>query len=143
MGFLEDTATAIATTIRANMPASVTVQAYDPGGFGFATPLIAVGLPDLDFTRYDEPETQLGFTDWHAQWPVTLYVTYRDPKNDPTTAMDLTRRVVEAFHLDPTCDGQVEDAAVTSARSGFNDTQKTHRLIVVEFDVATYAPLPT
>lgn len=143
MGFVKTTAAALAATIRHRMPADVSVQAFDPGGAGFPAPLVAVGLPDMSLATYDEGETQLGAFDWDAVWPVTLYVDLMDPETDQALAMDLTERIIEAFHADSTCDGAVEDASVTTVRSGYNAGDTDRRLVVVEFDVATYLPRPT
>lgn len=139
MDYLEQSARAVAATIDHHLPDHVHVQPYDPVGHGFDVPLVSVGLPSMQPADYDEGNSELGSFDWWVVWPVTLYVGLTDPEPDQAAARDLTVAIIEAFHKDPTCGGDVEDASVTNVQSGYNDANTNRRLIVVEFDVTTYS----
>ncbi len=139
MGYIADTAEAIAATLQHSLSDAVTVDAYESAGHGFDAPYVVVGLPDLELPTYEQAETELGAYDWPVFWPVTLCVDF-DGEDDATRqALALTEQIISAFHADPKLGGQVEDARVTDVRSGYNDSNTKRRLIVVEFDVATFS----
>ncbi len=143
MGYITDTADAIAETLEHELPDAVTVDAYESAGHGFDTPYVVVGLPDLELPTYEQQDTELGAYDWPIFWPVTLCVDFDGEHDSTRQALTLTELIITAFHADPTLGGTVEDARVTDIRSGYNDANSNRRLIVVEFDVATFSTRAT
>lgn len=138
MGYLHDTAVALADTIRHHLPDTVTVHPYETVGQGFDPPAVLVGLPSATPPDYETGQSQLGTFDWEVTWPVTLAVRLQDPATDQAFALDLTEQVVEALHRYSNLLGQSEDASTVAWRSGYNQTDANVRLIVVEFEVTTF-----
>jgi len=91
---------------------ALSVYDYDPGRIN-ALPAAVISLPEGRRPDIDDPEEELGYLDLWLDFPVTIYLPLRDPKESQYIARELVTTVAAALDEDFTLGGTARDCRLT------------------------------
>lgn len=105
-----------------------------------AMPCAVIEIPDVELTEPDEPESQLGATDWHLEYPVNFYFALREADAAQARAVETLEAFILAVKADPTLGGTAEvEAKVVSANIAYDEVSDTpNPRLVIETTVKVW-----
>lgn len=113
----------IAAALQAKL-AALTLTAYTGGGTKVLKaykwlprdfenlPVAAVGVPDVQRVGLDQPEMQLGSSEWQITYPVSIYFDMTEVAQMQALAVEAAELFVKAIDNDSQLSGAVDDAKV-------------------------------
>jgi hypothetical protein len=114
----------IAASLRAKL-AGLTLTSYTGGGTKALTaykwtrrdfsdlPCAVVGIPEVHRVGLDQPEHQIGSSEWSLVYPVSIYFDITEAVQMQALAVEAAELLIKAIDNDSQLSGTVDDAKVT------------------------------
>jgi hypothetical protein len=117
----------IAAALKAKL-AALTLSAFTSGGSKALKayqwiprefenlPAAAVGLPDVQRVGLDQPEMQIGSSEWQITYPVSIYFDVAEVSQMQALAAEAAEAFIRAIDNDSQLSGTVDDAKVVAVK---------------------------
>lgn len=131
---------ALVVTYTSGSTATFTGYKWMPKDFD-APPVGVVGTPEVERVGVDQPELQMGSSNWIITFPVSLYVDLSEPTQAQSVSVQAAEALIHAIDMDPQLSGNCDDAKVRRV-TPFVEFQRGRPLLGYECEVELMKQVP-